>query len=219
MAEDRPYLLDHASIFITANNHVPILLEPGSLVENGIIPGDWETDESALSLTDSHVNYSNGIRLIMNLDSFQIVEPCKDSFQDSYLIHSIADAFLGKYPHLAYENIGLNYLGGLAQADPRQWLLERFNPSYLRSEDGMDVLAMLPRIFFNMGEELKALCRIELGLGNIERDGSRRDVVSINVNIDHGGSLNTADIRTAVGLWREKQDFLISVLNKIFREI
>ena len=219
MAEDRPYLLDHASIFITANKHVPILLEPGSLIENGIISGDWKTDENAVSLTDSHVNYSNGIRLIMNLESFQIVEPGQASFQNSYLIHNIADAFLKRYPHIAYQNVGLNYLAAFVHSDPQQWLLERFTPSYLHSKGSNDIVAMMPKMFFGMGEELRAICRIELVMGSITRDEEDKSVVGINVNIDHLGSLNTADIQTAVGLWREKQDFLISTLDRIFGEI
>ena len=53
---------------------------------------------------------ANGIRLKMDLQSFQIVDPGEDYLQDSYLIHGVADAFLEKYPHISYQNVGLNYL-------------------------------------------------------------------------------------------------------------
>lgn len=218
MTEGSSYLLDHASIFIAANTHVPLLLEPGNLVANGVIPSDWENKESALSMTDSFINYSNGIRLIMNLPSLQIIEPGKESFQDSYLIHDVADAFLNWHPYLPYQNVGLNYLVAFLCDNPRQWLIERFEPSYLRS-DGAGVLAMLPRMFFDMGKELKAICKLELSVGNIKRDGEEKSVVSINVNIDHGEPLDAAGIRAAIGLWKEKQDFLISILDTIFGDI
>lgn len=218
MSENSSYLLDHASIFIAANTHTPIILEPNNLAANGIIPGDWENAESMLSMTESNINYSNGIRLLMNLESFQVIEPGKESFQDSYLIHKIADDFLEKHPHISYQNLGLNYLGGFPCDDPRQWLLERFTPSYMRPNGDIDVFAMLPRMFFDMGEELRALCKLELSGGNIERGGEKKSIVTINANMDHGGLSSAADIRAAIGLWREKQDFLISVLDKIFGE-
>ena len=218
MAEGSSYLLDHASIFIAANTHVPLLLEPGNLVENGIIPSDWENEDSLLSMVESHVHYSNGIRLKMDLQSFQIVDPGEDYLQDSYLIHGVADAFLEKYPHISYQNVGLNYLVGFLCNDPQQWLIDRFEPSYLRS-GGAGVFSMMPIISFDMGEELKAICRLNLNVGSVKRDGEDKNIVTINVNIDHSAPLNAAGIREAVGLWKEKQDFLISKLDKIFGDI
>ena len=217
MSGSSPYLLDHASIFIIANSHVPILLEPGTLVASGVIPGDWENEDSMLSMTESHVNYSNGIRLLMNLESFHIVEPCLN-FKDDYSIHNIADAFLRQNPHISYQKIGLNYLGGFLCDDPRQWLLERFEPSYLQSENSNDIFAIMPRILFGM-EELRALCRLEIGVGNIKRDGEDKSVVTINANIDHGELSSAAAMQEAISLWREKQGFLISMLDRIFGDI
>ena len=150
-----PYLLDTASIVITANSHTPLLLGPSNLVANGIVPDDWETTNTMMSIDESHIHYSNGIRLTMDFSKFQIAEPCKESFQDRYLIHKIADTFLEKNPHAPYQGLGLNYGLAFVQDNPRQWLLDRFTPPYLRSKNKIDVFAMLPRIFFDMGEYAK----------------------------------------------------------------
>lgn len=213
------YLVDTASIVITAKNHFPLLLESSNLITNGIIPGDWEIEESKTSLEESHVYYKNGILLEMDYLKFQISETCKESFQDSYLIHKIADSFLEKTPHIPYQSLGLNYIVAFVQDNPRQWLLERFVPPYLRFKENIDVFAMLPRMFFNMGGELRSICKLEISAGSVNQEGVEKELVVININMDHGGSLNRDKIREAINLWQEKQDFIISKLDMIFGEI
>ena len=213
------YLVDTASIAMTAKNHFPLLLESSNLITNGIIPGDWEIEESKVSIEESHVYYKNGILLEMDYLKFQISESCEESFQDSYLIHKIADRFLEKTPYIPYQSLGLNYIVAFEQDKPRQWLLERFVPSYLRSKENIDVFAMLPRMFFDMGGELRSICKLEINAGSVNREGVEKELVVITINMDHGGSLNGDKMREAINLWQEKQDFVISKLDMIFGEI
>ena len=213
------YLVDTASIAMTAKSHVPLLLESSNLVTNGIIPGDWEIEESKMSIEESHVHYKNGILLEMDYLKFQISETCEESFQDSYLIHKIADRFLEKTPHIPYQSLGLNYIVAFEQDKPRQWLLERFVPSYLRSKENIDVFAMLPTMLFDMGEMLRAICRVDINGGSVNRKGAENEAVVIDINLNHGSSLNRDKMREAINLWQEKQDFVISKLDMIFGEI
>ena len=206
------YILDYASIVITANRHTPSLLSPSNIAASGIVPDDWGIADAMLSIEESRINYSNGIRLAMDYSGLHIVEPCQESFQEGYLIHRIADTFLEKNPYVPYQSLDLNYQLAIAQEDPQQWLIDRFAPTYFRSND-IDVFAMLPTIFLGMGN---ALCKLETNTGNVKRGGLDIGAVIININIDHPAPLNAGQIREAIGLWGKKQDFVVSALDAIF---
>lgn len=217
MPKNRPYLLGTVNVVITANNHNPLFLDPNALASKKIVPTDWTVLESGTTPEAALIRYANGVEWLIDQSRLQISESCDHSFKDDYLIYGLADAYLEKVPRVPYQNLGLNYLVTFAQDNPRQWLLERFVPSYLRSKNNIDVFAMLPRMFFDMGSTLRSICKLEINIGSIQGQ-SDNDAIVININIDHGGPLNTDNMRAAIGLWKEKQDFLISTLDAIFKE-
>ena len=216
MPENHPYLLGSVNVVITANNHNPLFIDPNALASKEIVPTDWTVLEAGTTPEASLVRYANGVKWLIDQSRLQISESCDHSFKDDYLIYGLADAYLEKV-HAPYQNLGLNYLVTFAQDNPRQWLIERFVPSYLRSKNNIDVFAMLPRMFFNMGSTLRSICKLEINIGNTQRKNDN-DAIEININIDHGGPLNADNMRAAIGLWKEKQEFLISTLDAIFKE-
>lgn len=217
MPKNRPYLLGTVNVVITANNHNPLFLDPNALASKKIVPTDWTVLESGTTPEAALIRYANGVEWLIDQSRLQISESCDHSFKDDYLIYGLADAYLEKVPRVPYQNLGLNYLVTFAQDNPRQWLLERFVPSYLRSKNNIDVFAMLPRMFFDMGSTLRSICKLEINIGSTQGQ-SDNDAIVININIDHGGPLNADNMRAAIGLWKEKQDFLISTLDAIFKE-
>ena len=126
MPEESVFLLESISVVVTAQSHNPSILSQDFLVSQEIVPANWEVAEAVTTPAVSLVRYRNGMQLVVDEGKLTVVENCKSSFQDEYLVHTVVNAYLKKLPHVPYRSLGLNCRVVMRQEGPQDWLMHRF---------------------------------------------------------------------------------------------
>ena len=216
MPEDTPYRVHSVSVVVTAEFHNPSILNRDFLVLNGIVPKDWEVVEAITTPPVSIVRYSNGIQWNVDQSRLTIDENCGSPFQNEYLVHRLAVAYLETLPHVPYRSLGLNYVVSIRQDEPEQWLSQRFLRSGPWTEQEPKVLGMVPKFTLNAQG---AACHISFSAGqNTPPQGESESSIIVSSNIHHAGPLNLEGLRSAIRDWPVKQDFFISALDSLLRQ-
>ena len=151
---------------MTAEFHNPSILNRDFLVSKGIVPDDWDVEESITTPPVSVVRYRNGIQLIVDQSRLNVSEVCTSSFQKEYRPHRLVDAYVDKLPHVPHRSLGLNCQVSMVQNKPKDWVTQRFlkTGNWLQGEPR--VLAMVPKFTLDAGD---AACHYTLSDGPIER--------------------------------------------------
>ena len=216
MEPSPPYLLHSANVCITAEHHDPMILNPSLLADREIVPADWKAVNSRTALMESTVQYEK-VTLEMNPSRLVITEGFERPFGDNYQIYDVADACLDKIPYAPYRSLGLNYRVYMDQDSPEQWMCKRFLPPSIWDAPPR-MLSIQPN--FTIDTSDRPLCKISLHAGTrTPPQGEPVPIVLVDVNLDHPETLSADDMREAISQWRERQRFVISVLNKLLKEI
>ena len=216
MPEDTPYRVHSVSVVVTAEFHNPSILNRDFLMSNGIVPKDWEVVEAITTPPVSIVRYSNGIQWNVDQSRLTVEENCGSPFQNEYLAHRLAVAYLETLPHVPYRSLGLNYVVSIKQDDPEHWLSQRFLRPGPWTEREPKVLGMVPKFTLDAHG---AACHLSFSAGqNTPPQGEPESSVIVSGNIHHPGPLNLEGLRSAIRHWPEKQDFFISALDNLLRQ-
>jgi hypothetical protein len=209
MADGLRVRLHNVSVVVTAEFHNPSILNPDFLASHGIVPADWTVADTLTTPPVSVVKYENGIAWTVDQSRLTVTENCGPTFQDSYRVYALVNAYLEKLPHVPYRELGLNYQVSTLQSNPRSWLVARFATDWIRNEP--KVYGMKPEFALDMGD---ALCNI--AFAGATRDNS--PCVDATCNVHHHGPLDVADLRAAIARWAERQEFVASKLDWLFEE-
>ena len=218
MSQDSSYWLHSVSIVVTAEFHNPSILNSDFLVSKKIVPSDWTVTEAITTSQVSFVRYENEIQWMVEqskLTVTEITKKCDSPFRDDYLVYGLVNAYLAELPHVPYRSLGLNCVVSIKQDDPKQWLTQRFLKPGPWLEGDPKVLAMMPKFTLDAGE---AVCNFSFSAGQtIPPQGESETDVIINSNVHHAGPLDADGLRTAIDHWPEKQNFVISALDKFLK--
>lgn len=215
MPEDAPYLLHSVSVVVTAEYHNPSILTHDFLQSREIVPPEWEPAEAITTPPVSSVRYPQGIHWIVGQSNLTVTENCESPFRDDYLVYEIICKYLGHLPHVNYRDLGLNCVVSRKQNLPEEWLTERFLRPGTWSEYGQESPRMVPRFILNSGA---VVCNLSFDAGAVTLSGGKSNpAVIVNVNMHHRGPLDVGDLRMAIGRWKERQEFVISALDKLLK--
>ena len=216
MPQASPYWLHSVSVVVTAEFHNPSILNPDFLVSKEIVPEGWEVSETITTPSVSVVSYSQGIQWRVDQSQLNVVENCESSFRDNYRVYGLVNAYLAKLPHVPYRSLGLNCVVSIKQSDPEQWLTQQFLQSGPWLEGEPKVLGMEPKFSLDAGD---AVCNLSFNAGqSTPPQGEPETAVIVRSNVHHAGPLDANELHMAINRWPEKQDFVISALDKLLRQ-
>ena len=213
MPNEIPYRLHSVSVVVTAEFHNPSILNRDFLVSREIVPNDWEVTEAITTPPIAVVKYSNGIQWSVEQSNLTVVEDCGSSFKDKYRVYALVSAYLQKLPHVPYRSLGLNCVVSTARNNPDQWVTRQFLKQQTWQKRNPKVIRMMPNFTFDAGD---ALCNLSFNFGQVTpQQGEPGPAVIVNSNVHHPGPLDANGLCAAIDLWPEKQDFVISTLNRL----
>ena len=219
MPRDLPYWLHSVSVVVTAEFHNPSILNPGFLVSKEIVPSDWTVVEAITTPQVSFVRYENEIQWVVEQARLTVTESTKEyesPFRDDYLVYELVKAYLAILPHVPYRSLGLNCVVSIKQDNPGQWLTQRFLQSGPWLGGAPKVLAMIPNFTLDAGG---AVCNFSFSAGQTRSPQSETETaVIVNSNVHHAGPLDADGLCMAIDHWTEKQDFVISALDKLLKQ-
>ena len=207
MSENPTLLLESVSIVVTAQFHNPSILNPDFLVVKGIVPDDWQVNDTVTTPVMSSARYDNGINWTIDQSRLLVAEPAGPQFRDSYRIQQFVKAYLSTLPHIPYQGLGLNFHIVLPEPDPRRRLIERFGANWIGEEDL--ILEMTPS--FRLQTE-DALCLVTISC-TPQNDGK----IKLDCNVHHEHLSNSVEFCDAITKWPVRQRFVQSVLSKLFK--
>ena len=211
MPEESVFRLESISVVVTAQSHNPSILSQDFLVSQEIVPANWEVAEAVTTPAVSLVRYRNGMQLVVDEGKLTVVENCKSSFQDEYLVHAVVNAYLKKLPHVPYRSLGLNCRVVMRQEGPQDWLMHRFLKPGAWSRGKPMIRSMVPAFATKAGD---AECFFTFRYGR-PRIGQNElvDAVIAECNVHHAGPLDAGGQQAAIGRWAERQKFVIETLD------
>ena len=216
MAGESVLRLHQVSVVVTAEFHNPSILNRDFLVVQGIVPEDWEVSQSVITPPVSVVRYRNGIEWTVDQSRLEVVEKCSGRFRKRYIAHQLANAYLKKLPHVPYRSLGLNCKVSMAINDSGHWITERFLKPGTWLQGEPRILGMLPKFKVDAGD---AVCHIAMNDATIEKPvGGHESAVAVDCNVHHAGPLGVNDLRRAIALWPERQDLIVTSLEKLLGE-
>ena len=214
MSGDSSYWLHSVSVVVTAEFHNPSILNPDFLALNQIVPSDWTHTEAVTTPPVSVIRYDNGIQWIVDQSNLTVTEVCESHFRDSYLVYRLVTAYLECLPHVPYRSLGINCVASLKQDDPGRWLTERFLKPGSWLEGEPTIVGLRPHFALDAGD---VTCNLALDVGSIQKPEGDQEVVTAIANVHHAGPLDTSKLKVAIERWPERQDFVISALDKLLK--
>ena len=111
MALKSTFQLYRVTVVITAEFFGSPMLSRDLLVASGIVPEEWALDGDGehLGPTGVSVDFRNGVEWNMTPTRLSIGRSCDGRFEEDYLVHDLAKAYLRTFPFVQYGNLGLNW--------------------------------------------------------------------------------------------------------------
>lgn len=219
MPQDLPYWLHSVNVVVTAEFHNPSILNPDFLESKEIVPSDWTVTEAITTPQVSFVRYENEVQWVVEQAKLTVAEATKEyesPFRDDYLVYELVKAYLAILPHVPYRSLGLNCVVSIKQDEPRQWLTQRFLKPGPWLEGDSKVLGMAPKFTLDADN---AVCDLSFSEGQTTSpQGESETAVIINSNVHHAGPLDADGLCMAIDHWPEKQNFVISALDKFLKQ-
>lgn len=206
-----PYAMRGLMVVITTEHIFNLeIFTPELLVKRGLIPPEWRHFQYTRNLTEVDLQYQNGTRWTLAPQRLNISESVF-LFQQSYTCHDLAEKYLKEFSDGEYDQLGLNCLLSLSEGDPSSFLTRRFSP-WLMSDEKVRIL---PDFVSEVGGG-KGL--IKCGSGDDWISGEARSCVVLDCNINFPGPLTVDEMVGHISQWKEKEQELISVVDRILGE-
>ena len=211
---DQDIWLHDVSVVVTAKYHNPSVLNPGFLTAKGIVPEEWEVEESITTPPMSLVNYKNQTRWDVQQEKLSVLENCKP-FQESFNVYSQVIAYIEALPHVPYRSLGLNTTLSVATNDPVGWMSERFLRPGPWNQENLTGLRMVPKFVF-MADD--AICNLAMSNGSRQPpEGDPEPTVILQSNLHHEGLSDPSELCDAIGRWKEKKNLVFAALDILMK--
>ena len=201
------------SVVITANYHNPSILNNDFLVNNRIVPSDWEVDEAVSTPAVSVVRYKNGINWLVDQQRLDISKEYSIQFEnhDDGEIHGLAASYVRMLKHVPYQSIGLNCVVSVANEDPLQWMTKKFLSAKSYSED----VVMVPRFLIKTDG---ALLNLGFGESSPQFNSTHAKSVIIQCNYHFDGPFESVEDMTKIlSGWRDAKSIITSRLSEALK--
>lgn len=212
---DQKFWLHNVSVVVTAQFHNPSVLNPGFLVSEGIVPKNWKVNEAITTPQMSRVSYRDGTSWDVLQDKLSVSEDCTP-FQESFDAYEQTAAYIKSLPHVPYSGLGLNAVFSFPVADPTGWMTQRFLKLGQWDESRLVGLQMVPRFVFLAND---AICTLTLNHGSrTPSEDEEIPAVIIQSNLHHEGVKDVDSLCSAIELWKQKRDLVLSALSELFED-
>ena len=127
----------HVSIVVLAKQHNPAILHPSFLSSQGIVPVEWEIDDTPVSTpVFAMVKYKNKIVFTVQENRFQVGQDEPDDDMAKSTLPELTRKYTEKLPHVEYQAVGINFKGFIEHKDPQTAIMKRFlKPSVAEFDD------------------------------------------------------------------------------------
>jgi len=127
----------HAAIVVLAKQHNPAILHPSFLSSEGIVPVEWEIDETPVSTpVFAMVKYKNRVVFTVQENRFQVEQGEPDDDIAKSPLPELTLKYTEKLPHVEYHAVGINFKGFIEHSDPQTAIMKRFlKPSVAEFDD------------------------------------------------------------------------------------
>jgi len=211
MANKRQLLLHWLNVVILARYHNPSILNPDFLKHNGIVPPDWKVTNQLNTPPLAQIIYENGVIVSIAPDRFDAKQTCNSELKESYLVHDLAARYAAQLPHVGYTGVGLNWLVSIDQAEPKQWLKQRFIKSGNWAAKRFAITTNSIKFEVEAG---RATCNLTLSVRSETKDPAE-GVIVCDANFDHQDPLSAGEVGEIVRTWSDRQHFLIETLERL----
>ena len=195
MSEESVFWVNSISVVVTARSHNPSILNRDFLVSQEIVPASWTVADAISTPAVSFVRFRNGIQLSVDEGRLTVVEECKSSFKDKYLVHTVVNNYLKKLPYVPYRSLGLNCRVAMRQEDP-EWLMRRFLKQGAWFRGKPMVRSMVPKFATKAGD---AECFFTFSHGQaLIGQNETGNAVLADCNVHHAGPLDAGSQQEAI---------------------
>jgi hypothetical protein len=201
------FLVDQVSIVLVARFHNPSLINPNFLRDNRIASPEWSVKETVTTPGFSQTQFDNGIGLTVDQNRCIVGEDVGKGFQDSYLAHGVAAAYVSTLPHVPYRTIGLNWRFHLPRNNPKPWLIRRFlKPgAWLKSDPPISGAEIR---FETRFAGSTCFLKVAGGTASLPNE-AEADIIILDAYFHYDGPFGqTEKLKDIIGGWRVCQDFL-----------
>lgn len=180
--------LHTVSVVVTANYHNPSILNNYFLVNNKIVPDNWNVVEAVSIPAVSVMRYGNGINWLVDQQRLDISKEYNIPFEDHAddTIHGLAAAYVRTLPNVPYRDIGLNCVVSIENGDPLQWMTQKF----LKPESCPKDVMMVPQFIVRTGE---AVLNFRFGDGLPQFNDKQAKSIVIGCNHHFTGPFKSID--------------------------
>lgn len=117
----------HSAIVVLAKQHNPAILHPSFLSSEGIVPAEWEIDETPVSTpVFAMVKYKNRVVFTVQENRFQVEQGEPDEDVAKSPLAELTLKYTEKLPHVEYHAVGINFKGFIEHGDAQAVIMERF---------------------------------------------------------------------------------------------
>ena len=214
MSNRAGFLVDQVSIVLVARFHNPSIINPDFLRNNRITSPDWPVKETMTTPGFSQTQFDNGIGLTVDENRCIVQEEVGKTFQDSYLAHGVAAAYVDTLPHVPYRTIGLNWRLHSPRKNPKPWLIRRFlKPgAWLKSDPPISGAEIRFETRFGASTCFLKVAGGTAGLPN----EAEADAIILDANFHYDGPFGQAEkLKAIIGGWDECQAFVEKASRKL----
>ncbi len=215
MAFESTFRLNRVTVVITSEFFGPSMLSHDLLLASGIVPQEWELGDNGehLGPTGVGVDFRNGVEWNMTPARLDIGRACNGRFEEDYLVHDLAKAYLRTFPFVPYRNLGLNWSMYTRLREPERWLTRRFLKAGPWLKDGPEIIRMRPSFSLDAGD---AVCNLDFKSVRLElNDGEYEDRVTVDCNIHYPADLDTERRIAAIARWQDHEQFILAALAQL----
>lgn len=207
--------LRRVGVVVTANFYNPSIHNNDFLVNNSIVPDDWDVLEGEAVSTPavSVIKYKNGIQWIVDQQRLDIGKdydmPFHDPVDDE--MHRRVASYVKVLPHVPYKDVGLNCVVSIANDDPLQWMTQKF----LKPEPHLKNIGMVPQFVMNLDD---SVLNFSFGDGTAQHDGKMTKSIIIDCNHHFTGPFDSNDHLQSIVLgWSGTKNIIETKLTEVLK--
>lgn len=202
--------LRKVGVVVTAKFHNPSVLNKDFLINNEIVPSDWEEVQTVSTPIASSIRFRNGILWLIDQERLDISKEYDTQFGDCTddQVHTLAESYVKLLPHVPYQDIGLNCVVSIVDKNPLLWMTNKFLKDPSRYQD----LRLTPRFVMNFTNMVLSLT---FASGLVLHDGRKLESIIIDCNCHFSGPFSSEGTQSILSGWENTKNIIASKLEDV----
>lgn len=204
--------LERVGVVVTANFYNPSIHNNDFLVNNNIVPNEWDVVETVSTPAVSVIKYRNGIQWVVDQRRLDISKDYDMPFQDQIdnEMHRLVASYVKVLPHVPYKDVGFNCRVSIANDDPLQWMTAKFLKIKSHSKD----ISLVPRFMIKIDDSI-----LNLSFNNriAQPGGKMTKSVIIDCNHHFSGPFSFNDLQNILSGWENTKKIIATRLAEVLR--